>query len=183
MKVTPLDIEGAWLIEAQTHKDNRGLFREWFRSDISENSLLPSFEVIQANTSVSEKGVIRGIHYSDAKNGQSKIVTCTYGSILDSVVDLRTNSKTFGKSVTIELNSENGISIYISSGLGHGFQALESKTAVTYLLNKKYDSNAEYAINPLDKELGIKWRKLPVVISEKDNLAPSFNSLKKAHND
>jgi len=182
MKVTPLGIEGAWMIEAQTHKDNRGLFREWFRSDTSENSLLPDFKVIQANTSVSEKGVIRGIHYSDEKSGQSKIVTCTHGSILDSIVDLRAYSKTFGNSVTIELNSENGISVYISAGLGHGFQALENKTAITYLLNKKYDASAEYAINPLDDDLGIEWRKIPVVISEKDSLAPSFNSLKMARN-
>jgi dTDP-4-dehydrorhamnose 3,5-epimerase-like enzyme len=84
MKVTPLDIEGAWLIEAQTHKDNRGLFREWFRSDASENSMLPSFEVIQANTSVSEKGAIRGIHYSDAKNGSAALP----GSVTSADFDL-----------------------------------------------------------------------------------------------
>jgi dTDP-4-dehydrorhamnose 3,5-epimerase len=181
MIVTPLGIEGAWLIEAPTYPDNRGLFREWFKDDLAVNSEIPTFEVKQANTSISTKGVIRGIHYSNSVYGQSKIVTCTSGSILDVVVDLRNYSSTFGKSVSIELNAENGMSVYISSGLGHGFQALEEEAAVTYLLNKKFDSTEEYAINPLDDGLGIKWRQIPVVISEKDKFAPNFKTLKIAN--
>ena len=129
----------------------------------------------------SAKGVIRGIHYSNSVYGQSKIVTCTSGSILDVVVDLRRQSSTFGKSVSIELSEESGMSVYISSGLGHGFQALEDKSAVTYLLNKKYDSRSEFAIYPLDHELGIEWRQIPVVISEKDKLALSFKTLRMAN--
>ena len=106
MKVTPLGIDGAWLIEAPTYPDNRGVFREWFISDISDNGNLPKFEVKQANTSVSSKGVIRGIHYSTVEDGQSKLVTCTFGSILYAVVDLREDSKTFGKSVNCRLSED-----------------------------------------------------------------------------
>jgi len=97
------------------------------------------------------------------------------------VVDLRRQTSTFGKSVSIELSEERGMSVYISSGLGHGFQALEDKSAVTYLLNKKYDSRSEFAIYPLDHELGIEWRQIPVVISEKDKLALSFKTLRMAN--
>jgi dTDP-4-dehydrorhamnose 3,5-epimerase len=128
MKVTPLGIEGAWLIEARTYPDERGLFREWYVSDLSEFSDIPYFEIKQANTSVSSKGVIRGIHYSNVQDGQSKLVTCTFGSILDAIVDLRKDSKTFGKSLTVELNSNSGKSIFISRGLGHAFQALKKLT-------------------------------------------------------
>ena len=179
MKISPLEISGAWLIEAPAYRDNRGIFREWFLSDLSEKTDLPSFEVKQANTSLSSKGVIRGVHYSSSKNGQSKIVTCTFGSILDAVVDLREDSITFGKSITIELDSESGKSVYISSGLGHAFQALEENVAVTYLLDRIYDPKSELGINPLDKSLGISWEPIPAVISTKDLTAPDFNSGRK----
>jgi len=180
MKVTPLGIEGAWLIEAPTYLDDRGLFREWFASDLNEKSGLPFFEVRQANTSISAEGVIRGIHYSNDLDGQSKIVTCTSGSGIDVIVDLRANSRTFGKSVTLQLSSESGLSVYISCGLGHGFQSLEEKTALTYLLNKKYDPKTEFAINPLDADLAIEWRDIPNTISDKDRSAPGFLSISRS---
>lgn len=177
MKVTPIGIEGAWQVEAPVYPDNRGYFREWFASDLSENSELPLFQVMQANTSLSNKGVIRGIHYSDAENGQSKIVTCTSGSGLDVIVDLRANSRTFGRSVSIDLFASSGISLYISSGLGHAFQALEDETALTYLLNKKYDPKAEYVVNPLDAQLAIAWKNIPKIISDRDLSAPGFTNI------
>lgn len=180
MNVTPLGIEGAWLIESTAYPDNRGVFREWFINDLSDDYDLPKFEVKQANTSISSKGVIRGIHYSKAEYGQSKVVTCTFGSILDAVVDLRTNSSTYGKSVIIELDATNGRSVFISSGLGHGFQALEDKVAVTYLLDKKYEPSHEFGINPMDSDLSIAWKEIPVIISDKDRLAPEFLSISKS---
>ena len=180
MKVTPLGIDGAWLIEAPVYPDNRGAFREWFVSDLSGNSELPKFEVKQGNTSISAKGVIRGIHYSMAQDGQSKLVTCTFGSVLDAVVDLREGSKTFGKSVIVELDAINGRSVFISSGLGHGFQALEDKVAVTYLLDKKYEPSKEFGVNPLDRELAINWKTIQPIVSEKDSKSPNFSDLRRA---
>jgi len=174
MKVIPLDIEGAWLFEAPVYKDNRGSFREWFVSDISKVSKLLNFEVRQANTSISSKGVIRGIHYSKTEDGQSKLVTCTSGSILDAIVDLREDSKSFGKTILVELDASKGRSVFISSGLGHGFQALEEKVAVTYLLDRTYDPTKEFGVNPLDRDLAIQWKNIPVIISDKDRNAPNF---------
>lgn len=178
MKVTPLDIQGAWLIESPTYPDARGLFREWFIDDLNDKFGLPFFQVIQANTSISSKGVIRGLHYSNSEDGQSKIVTCTSGSGLDVIVDLRTESRTFGEFVTVELSSQSGLSIYISRGLGHGFQAHEDKTSLTYLLDKKYDPQAEFSINPLDVDLAINWKQIPIVISEKDRTSKNFQEIK-----
>jgi dTDP-4-dehydrorhamnose 3,5-epimerase len=92
MKVTPLAIAGAWLIESPVYPDDRGIFREWFKLETLKEFGLPSFEVRQANTSISKRGVIRGIHYSSEINGQTKLVTCTSGSVLDVIVDLRSES-------------------------------------------------------------------------------------------
>ena len=177
MIITPLDIAGAWLIEFPVFPDGRGIFREWFKEDFLVESGLPHFGVKQANTSVSKKGVIRGIHYSHENNGQAKLVTCTFGSVLDVIVDLRPKSKTYGKHKTIELDASNGQTIYISSGLGHGFQALEENTVLTYLLDKEYSPRDEYGLNPLDPELGLEWPLSDYQISEKDNEAPNLSQL------
>lgn len=171
MKVTPLGIAGAWLIESPIFADDRGIFREWFKADMLSANGLPLFEVRQANTSTSNIGVIRGIHFSDENNGQAKIVTCTSGSILDVIVDLRLNSKSFGQYVSLELSSTQGKSVFISKGLGHALQALEENSTVTYLLDKEYDPKKEYGINPLDPDLGIPWSNQTQSISEKDRNA------------
>ena len=176
MKITPLGIDGAWLIESQTYPDDRGIFREWYRYDLSKGTGIPRFEVMQANTSISAQGVIRGLHFSSAQGGQSKIVTCTSGSIMDVVVDFRKNSPTFGKSVTVDIDAKSGFSLYVSSGLGHGFQALTDLTSVTYLLNAEYNVEKEFAIYPLDLDLAIDWKITPSVLSARDSCSPSFKS-------
>lgn len=174
MKVTPLGIDGAWLIEAPTFPDNRGFFREWFVSDFSENTELPEFALEQANTSTSSLGVIRGIHFTKEETGQSKIVTCTFGRVMDILVDLRYKSPTFKKVIKVELDYQNGLSLFITSGIGHGFQSLENNSVVTYLLNKRYEPSKEFSINPMDPELDIGWQAIKPIISEKDLGSPTI---------
>jgi dTDP-4-dehydrorhamnose 3,5-epimerase len=179
MKVTPLAIAGAWIIESPVYPDDRGIFREWFKSITLEENGIPAFEVRQANTSISKRGVIRGIHYSPEINGQTKLVTCTSGSVLDVVVDLRPESKTYGDHIELELSENLGTCVYISSGLGHAFQALEDNSVVTYLLDKEYSPNNEFGINPVDPNLNIKWPILDFYISEKDRTSTSLNRINK----
>lgn len=179
MKVTPLVIAGAWLIESPVYPDERGIFREWFKSEALMENGVPAFEVRQANTSISRRGVIRGIHYSPEINGQAKFVTCTSGSILDVIVDLRPESKTYGDHLEVKLSESVGKCVYISSGLGHGFQALEDNSVVTYLLDKEYSPNNEFGINPVDPNLSIKWPLLYFYISEKDRTSANFNQINK----
>ena len=179
MKVTPLAIDGAWLIESPVFPDDRGIFREWFKLEVLKENGVPAFEVRQANTSISKRGVIRGIHYSSEINGQSKLVTCTSGSVLDVIVDLRPESKTYGNHLQIELSENLGKCVYISSGLGHGFQALEDNSVVTYLLNKEYAPNNEFGINPLDSDLNIRWPILDFHISERDRASAIFKRINK----
>jgi dTDP-4-dehydrorhamnose 3,5-epimerase len=177
MKITPLKINGAWMIDYPVFPDSRGMFREWFTTDSLVNNGLPDFQVRQANTSTSNKGVIRGIHYSSEENGQTKLVTCTAGSILDVIVDLRPRSENYGMHLTVELHSNQGRCLFIPSGLGHAFQALEENTVVTYLLDKEYSPKNEFGLNPIDPEIGILWPLSDYQISEKDLNASNFNEL------
>jgi dTDP-4-dehydrorhamnose 3,5-epimerase len=174
MKVRELKIKGVWLAQFPSQIDNRGMFREWFKADEIKNSLGRSFEVQQANISCSELGVIRGIHYSLNKNGQGKWITCVTGSIWDVVVDIRPTSPTFKEWIGVELNDANGEVLFVSEGLGHGFQSLQENSVVAYLLTSKFSKADEFGFNPLDPELGIAWPITQRILSTKDAEALSF---------
>jgi dTDP-4-dehydrorhamnose 3,5-epimerase len=178
MKLTPLGIEGAWLAESQIWKDNRGFFREWFKAEEVKAATNIDFLIQQANISQSQRGVIRGIHYSLAPKGQAKWITCVAGSIQDVIVDIRPQSRTFGRWIDVELNGDSGKAVFISKGLGHGFLAMEDDTAVTYLVSTPFAPEDEFEINPLDVEIGINWRldSTSLKISEKDQVAPSLSA-------
>jgi dTDP-4-dehydrorhamnose 3,5-epimerase len=177
MKFTQLGIEGAWLAESQIWTDDRGFFREWFKSGEIKEATGIDFSVQQANISESEVGVIRGIHYSLSANGQAKWVTCTRGQILDVIVDLRPKSKTFMKIEYVELNHEDGRAILIGQGLGHGFVAKKSKSTVNYLLSTQFQVENEYGIHPFDERMGIDWGidRDKATISIKDSTAMSVS--------
>jgi len=176
MKLTQLDIHGAWLAESPIWSDDRGFFREWFKTDEMEIEIGRDFCVEQANISSSRKGSLRGIHYSLAPSGQAKWITCVNGSIKDVIVDIRPNSKTFGKWLSVELSGSSGKALLISEGLGHGFLSLEENSIVVYLVSSAFSPSEEYAINPLDENIGIDWGSdsAYLKISEKDKSAPTL---------
>jgi len=176
MELTPLGIEGAWLAESPVWSDDRGFFREWFKSTDVKNVTGREFGIEQANISVSSKGTLRGIHYSIAPRGQAKWVTCVAGSIKDVIVDIRPDSKSFGQWIEVELSGDSGKSVVISEGLGHGFLALEDNTAVAYLVSTPFSPTDEFEINPLDEKIGINWgmESSELKISEKDKKAPTL---------
>lgn len=185
MKLTPLGIEGAWLAESPIWSDERGYFREWFKTEDIKAATGIDFSIQQANISRSERGVIRGIHYSLAPEGQAKWVTCVSGSIRDVVVDVRPSSSTFGKSVCVDLDGLDGRAVLIGKGLGHGFASLAESSMVAYLLNSPYSPTEEFAINPFDPDLQIDWKLEidEILLSEKDSKAltmvEAFKSLKR----
>ena len=170
--ITPLPIEGSWLISSEEFKDSRGSFREWLPNSACKEIFGANFEVAQANYSVSKKGTLRGIHYSLAPEGQGKLVTCLSGEIYDVVVDLRPHSQTFGQWHGVILSADIPHSLYVGPGLGHAFLAMEDNTGVTYLLSSPYNKDMEFGINPLDSEIGIEWPKLEFLLSDKDSGAP-----------
>ena len=171
MEIKEVGIMGAWLAQSPLHVDTRGYFREWFKSDVIENILGRGFTVEQANISSSNKGVLRGIHYSLAIEGQGKWITCISGSIWDVVVDIRPSSPTFKKWIGIELNANSGDSLFVSEGLGHGFISLEDNSVVAYLTTSKYSPDDEHEIHPLDPQIGIAWPIANPLLSAKDGSA------------
>ena len=180
MKITPLEIEGAWLAESNVFPDKRGAFREWFKFEEIQDTTGINFSVKQANISLSNEGVIRGIHYSLTEAGQAKWITCAAGHVLDVIVDIRPDSATYKKVVKVDLKGGEGRAILIGAGLGHGFLALENNSVVSYMLSSVYSPKDEFEINPLDKELDINWELNLVggtglIISDKDARAPMLS--------
>ena len=176
MELTPLGIDGVWLAESPVWSDDRGFFREWFKSADVKNATGRDFGIEQANISHSSRGTLRGIHYSLASRGQAKWITCVSGSIKDVIVDIRPNSKSFGQWIEIELSSDFGKAVFISQGLGHGFVALEDNTAVAYLVSTPFSPSDEFEINALDEKIGINWGfdLNELKISDKDKNAPTL---------
>ncbi len=176
MKLTPLGIEGVWLAESPVWRDDRGFFREWFKSANVKNATGRDFGIEQANISLSSKGTLRGIHYRIAPRGQAKWITCVSGSIKDVIVDIRPDSKSFGQWIDVELKGDSGKAVFISEGLGHGFVALVDNTAVAYLVSTPFSPTDEFEINPLDEKIGINWGmdSSELKISGKDKIAPTL---------
>jgi dTDP-4-dehydrorhamnose 3,5-epimerase len=181
MPFEPMGIQGAFVFTPVRHQDSRGYFQESFKLSALKNELGLGFEVKQVNQSSSAKGVIRGIHFADNPPGQAKHVSCLRGSIWDVVVDLRTESPTFGKWEGVEVSAENGKAVLISEGLGHAFLSLEEDSVVSYLCSEEYNPAAEHQINPLDTDLaidfsgdGAKFGINEFLISEQDKKAQGF---------
>ncbi len=187
MHLTPLDIDGVWLVQSEVWCDERGFFREWYKPEELLSSTGIDFSGKQGNISQSQQGVLRGIHYSLEPTGQAKWITCVSGSIRDVIVDLRTDSNTFGNHISIELDEKDGRSLLIGPGLGHAFLTLSPKTTVSYLVSSQYNPANEFAVNAFDSDLKIDWstpenslRKL--IMSEKDKVAPGLSIQKSLGN-
>jgi len=171
----PLGIAGAWIRTPRIHPDGRGSFLEWFRGDELEGHLGYRPEVAQGNCSVSRRGVVRGIHFSDVPPGQAKYVTCASGAIIDVAVDLRVGSPTFGRWQAVRLDDESRHALYIGEGLGHAFVALSDQATVLYLCSTPYAPSREHGVHPLDPAIGIVWPDgLDPVLSDKDAAAPTL---------
>jgi dTDP-4-dehydrorhamnose 3,5-epimerase len=170
-----LDIDGAWLFTPQIHGDRRGSFLEWFRDAEFSADVGHRLDLAQANCSVSRRGVVRGIHFSDVPPGQAKYVTCASGAIIDVAVDLRVGSPGFGRWQAVTLDDESRSALYLGEGLGHAFVALSDQATVLYLCSTPYAPAREHGVHPLDPEIGIVWPDgLDPVLSDKDAAAPSL---------
>jgi dTDP-4-dehydrorhamnose 3,5-epimerase len=177
VEITELRIPDALVLSPQQYFDSRGVFLEWFKAENLEAATGRKFQVRQANTSVSSKGVVRGIHYAQLPEGQAKYVTCLRGSVLDFVVDIRLGSPTFGLAESVLLDDVDCKALFIPEGLGHMFVALTDDAVVSYLVNQPFNPGREKAINPLDAQLDIAFPfdSTGLVLSEKDVSAPSLS--------
>ena len=182
MKVDELTVPDAWVCSPTAYRDDRGQFVEWFRSDRLGAITGRRFDVVQANHSLSRRGVVRGVHFADVPPGQAKYVYCVRGAVLDVAIDLRVGSPSFGAVDSVVLESTEPRGVFISEGLGHLLYALKDETSVTYLTSRAYEPTAEHAVCPLDPELGLPVPAPPSewVVSDRDAAAPTLDEALKA---
>jgi dTDP-4-dehydrorhamnose 3,5-epimerase len=168
MKIEETLLPGVLVLTPRIYLDDRGAFSETFNLRRAVEAGLPTHWV-QDNFSISQKNVLRGVHYQIAQP-QGKLVRVTHGAVLDVAVDLRRSSPTFGKHVAMELTGENGRMLWIPQGFGHAFLVLSDGTGFAYKVTDYYSPEGERTILWNDPELGIKW---PIaageaIVSEKD---------------
>ena len=175
MKFEAFEFGSTWLVKSEIHEDIRGSFRETFRRDLFHQSSKLDFNPVQAKSSLSKKGVLRGIHYSVSSAGQAKWISCLQGEIEDYVIDLRLGSSTFGKWKSITLSADNGLSLIIPTGFGHAFEAMADDCLVSYALTSTYDPKTEMAISPNDPTIGVNWVHSTPEISDRDRFAPTLS--------
>ncbi|WP_393972165.1 dTDP-4-dehydrorhamnose 3,5-epimerase [Oxyplasma meridianum] len=165
-EIEETEIPEVKIIKPKIFNDNRGYFLEFYKkNDFNNFNIKVKFP--QDNLSFSKKGVIRGLHFQKHPYEQGKLVSVISGKIFDVAVDLRENSKTFKKYVSIELSNENNKMFYIPEGFAHGFQALND-SYVMYKTTKEYNKDYDSGIIFNDNEISIKWPIKDYIISEKD---------------
>jgi dTDP-4-dehydrorhamnose 3,5-epimerase len=181
VEIRELKIPDAYEVTPRQHGDDRGVFLEWFRSEAFAEVVGHPLRLAQANTSVSVRGVVRGVHFAQVPPGQAKYVTCPVGRVLDVVVDVRVGSPTFGTWDSVLLDDRDRRAIYLAEGLGHVFLALDDRSVVTYLCAEEYNPSREHGVHPLDPEIGIAWPEgVEPLLSPKDAGAPSLREAEQA---
>ena len=169
IKVTKCEIEGLVVIEPTVFKDDRGYFMETYNyNDFKEAGLDMKF--VQDNQSMSTKGVLRGLHFQK-QYPQGKLVRAIRGSVFDVAVDLRADSKTYGKWFGVLLSAENKKQFYIPEGFAHGFLVLSDEAEFAYKCTDFYHPGDEGGLYYADPEIGIEWpieEGMELILSEKD---------------
>ena len=162
------------LIKPKVFNDDRGFFIETYKkSDFKKAGIDADF--VQMNHSKSIKGVIRGLHFQHKPYAQSKLVRCINGKIFDVAVDIRKDSKTFGKYVSVELSTENKHLLFIPKGFAHGFQVLSEEAEIEYLVDSWYAPNYEDGIIWNDENINVEWPIAHPMISKKDERLNGLN--------
>ena len=170
-QVTKTPLADLVVVNIEYFKDARGFFIEsWNKRDFAQAGLTDEF--VQDSHSRSGYGVLRGLHYQDMRAPLAKLVRCTVGRILDVAVDLRMNSKTFGKWFSIELSSENQTQLYVPIGFAHGFATLSEVCEVQYKQTAFYRPEYESGIAWNDPDLGIEWQYSDPILSKRDQNQP-----------
>lgn len=174
MQIDALPIEGAYVVTPRQFPDDRGVFMEGYRGDLLGEHLGYEPRVVQTNISVSARGTVRGIHFADIPPGQAKYVTALSGAFLDFVVDIRTGSPTFGRWESVRLDTDDRRAVYLSEGLGHALVALDDDSTACYLCSAPYNPTGEHGLHPLDPQIGLELPDMELLLSPKDEAAPTL---------
>jgi dTDP-4-dehydrorhamnose 3,5-epimerase len=177
MTVEETYLKGCFVLTPTIYRDNRGLFFESYHQQEFERLIGRKIDFVQDNHSVSNKGVLRGLHYQKGDFAQAKLIRVIKGSVLDVCVDIRPASETFGKHFSIVLDRIDNKQLFIPRGFAHGFLALEDDTVFNYKCDNYYNKESEAGIRYDDTELKIDWN-FPLnnlILSEKDLRLPTLD--------
>ncbi|MEZ4809843.1 MAG: dTDP-4-dehydrorhamnose 3,5-epimerase [Allomuricauda sp.] len=177
MKVSETKISGCFVVEPSVFEDERGYFMESFSQRQLSTALGLEINFVQDNQSCSKKGVLRGLHFQKGEHAQAKLVFVPHGSILDVVVDIRSESPTFGQHLAMELNDRDKKQLFIPKGCAHGFLTLSDTALFMYKCDRYYKKEVEGGIRYDDPTFAIDWRfdKEKIILSAKDMALPNFN--------
>tara|TARA_Y100000768_G_scaffold318458_1_gene253887 strand:- start:11889 stop:12425 length:537 start_codon:yes stop_codon:yes gene_type:complete len=175
MKILKTKFKGLFVVKQKNNIDKRGSLREIYNKKIIKKN-----NFIFEYCTISKKNALRGFHFQ-YKFQQAKYVNVLKGKILDCVIDLRKNSKTFGKIFKIILSENNCLSLYIPEGFAHAYYSYEKLNVVYYKLNNYYKPEFESGINLLDNDLKIKWPRKNCHISDKDKKLINFDEFCKTY--
>ena len=174
MIIKKTNFEGLLVVSQKNNTDSRGNLRETFNDKVLKKKFV--FEYC----TTSKKNVLRGFHFQ-FKNKQSKYVNVLKGKILDVVIDLRKNSKTFGKAYKIILSKENALGLHIPAGFAHAYYSFAKENVIYYKLDNYYNPKYESGIIYNDKELNFNWPKKKMIVSNKDKKLLTINQFKKKY--
>ena len=177
MEILKTNIDGLLIIQPKVFKDNRGYFFESYNKSVFKNHGLTT-EFVQDNESLSQKGVLRGLHFQNPPYAQAKLVRVIQGAVLDVAVDIRVKSPTYGQHCSIVLSAENQTMFFVPEGFAHGFLVLEDNTIFSYKCSSNYNKEAESGILWSDTDLAINWQVKEPILSEKDKVAQKFKDFK-----
>ena len=168
------NLNGAYLIELEKFKDERGFFaRSYCFREFEDLGLNP--RIVQCNVSYNlKKGTMRGMHYQMPPHAEAKLVRCIRGAIYDVIIDLRPDSKTYRKHYGVQLDSENRRMLFVPEGFAHGFLTLEENTEIFYQMSEFFAPNSARGFRWNDPAFGIKWPIEIKVVSDRDRTYPDF---------
>ena len=175
MRLISRPLPGMLVLQAEPRLDQRGFFARCFcREELAAWGITAGIE--QANLSFSERaGTLRGLHYQVGPSAEIKIVTCLQGALHDVVLDLRSDSPTFGRHAAIELSAANRRLLVIPEGCAHGFLTAQDATLLLYMVSRGYDPVRERAVRWDDPAFALYWPSAPRVISPRDASIPDFD--------
>lgn len=176
MNVIKTNIPDVLIFEPKVFGDERGFFYESFNQKVFEEAVGHPVNFVQDNHSKSSKGVLRGLHYQLPPHAQGKLVRCIAGEVFDVAVDIRRESKTFGKWVGVNLSAENKRQLWIPEGFAHGFLTISDTAEFVYKTTNYYNPASDRGIIWNDKYLNISWPdNSSLTLSDKDKKQISFN--------
>jgi len=176
MRIEATLFRDLYIIYPQIFNDDRGYFLETFNEKVFKEETGLKVNFVQDNESKSKRGVLRGLHYQEGVSAQSKLVRAVEGTVLDTVVDMREDSDTFGRSYSIILDDKEKTQLFVPKGFAHGFLTLSEKSRFAYKCDNYYNPKSEGSIDALDPTLNINWV-IPhdeIIRSEKDKGAMTF---------